>query len=322
MKFFSIAILTASILTTLEIAAQSEPPQTVVQGPTSFNGKRSYEYLRQLCDLGNRMSGSPGMQKQQELLAKHFEKLGGQVTWQRFSARHPITRQPVPMANLIVQWNPESKERILLCAHYDTRPLPSQDLDPRQRREGLFLGANDGASGTAVLMELAHHIKSLPDRYGLDFVLFDAEEMVYSDRTDPYFLGSEYFAREYRKNERDYSYVAGVLLDMVGDAKLSIYQERNSVAWDDTRPIVQGIWETAARLGVNEFIPQVRYEVRDDHLPLHNIGGIPVCDVIDFEYPDRRNSYWHTTADTPGRCSADSLGKVGLVMLEWLRSAN
>ena len=321
MKFFVTAVLLVSVFATFSQAVWAETPLPAVQGPSTFNGKRSYDYLRQICALGNRMSGSPGMVKQQELLAKHFEELGGQVSWQRFTAKHPITGKPVPLANLIVQWNPESKERILMCAHYDTRPLPSQDIDPRQRREGLFLGANDGGSGTAVLMELAHHVNSLPDIYGLDFVLFDAEELVYSDRTDRYFLGSEYFAREYVKNERDFEYVAGVLLDMVGDAKLSVYQERNSMSWDDTRPIVQGIWATAARLGVDEFIPTVRYEVRDDHIPLHHIGGIPICDVIDFEYPDRSNSYWHTTADTPGRCSADSLGKVGLVMLEWLRSA-
>ncbi|WP_148073506.1 M28 family peptidase [Bythopirellula goksoeyrii] len=321
MKLLVIALWSASIFGFFSGYALAEPSQPIAQVPTSFDGKRAYDYLRQLCALGNRMSGSPGMQKQQELLEKHFKELGGQVTWQRFQTKHPLTGKPVPLANLIVQWNPESTERILLCAHYDTRPLPSQDVDPRQRREGVFLGANDGASGTAVLMELANHVKSLPERYGLDFVLFDAEELVYSDRRDPYFLGSEYFAREYSKNNRDYEYVAGVLLDMVGDSKLSIYQEHNSVAWRDTRPIVQGIWDTAARLGVNEFIPRVGYEVRDDHIPLHKIGGIPVCDVIDFEYPDRSNRYWHTTADTPNRCSADSLGKVGLVMLEWLRSA-
>ncbi len=317
MKFLGIVLLLICVSwfdCELGRTDDSQPSQT-------FSGKRAYEYLRQICALGNRMSGSPAMKKQQEMLGQHFAELGGQVTWQRFTAKHPQTGQPVPLANLIVQWYPDSKERILLCAHYDTRPLPSQDVDPRQRREGVFLGANDGGSGTAVLMEMAHHVKSIPDRYGLDFVLFDAEELVYSDRTDPYFLGSEYFARQYRKQNRDYEYVAGVLLDMVGDARLSIYQEQNSVAWDDTRPIVQGIWETAARLGVHEFIPRVGYLVRDEHLPLHNIGGIPVCDVIDFEYPDRTNRYWHTTSDTHNRCSADSLGKVGKVILEWLRSA-
>lgn len=294
-------------------------PNCEVALAEQFDGKRAYDYLKQICELGNRRSGSPGMQRQQELLEKHFAALDVQVAYQRFQLpRHPITGQPVPMANLIVQWHPESTERILLCAHYDTRPLPDQEADPRRRRKGVFLGANDGASGTAVLMELGNHVQSLPKRYGLDFVFFDAEEFIFDENRDRYFLGSEFFALDYRDNPPAHRYAAGVLLDMVGDAKLSIYQERMSTVWPDTRPIVKEIWGTAKRLGVKEFIPRVGYKVLDDHVPLHQIGGIPVCDVIDFQYPDRHNRYWHTTADAPGRCSADSLGKVGLVIQEWL----
>ena len=85
------------------------------------------------------------------------------------------------------------------------------------------------------------------------------------------------------------------------------------------RPLVEQIWATASRLGVKEFIPQVKYEVRDDHLPLNQIAGIPTCDIIDFWYPDRTNRFWHTTQDAPGRCSASSLEKVGRVLLAWLR---
>lgn len=292
--------------------------------PSAFDGQQAYGYLREICSFGNRMSGSKGMQLQQEFLVKHFKELGYDVEFQRFEAKHPLTGQAVPMANIIVRLFPERKERILMCAHYDTRPLPEEETDPRRRQQGVFLGANDGASGVAVLMELANHVKDLPDRYGLDFVFFDAEELVYG-RRGTYFLGSEYFARDYAKGNRDYEYIAGVLLDMVGDAKLGIFQERHSVSWKETRPIVQGIWGTAARLGIHEFIPRVGYEVSDDHLPLYRIAGIPTIDVIDFHYPEPSEVpggiYWHTTNDSPGRCSADSLGKVGTVMLEWLRSA-
>jgi hypothetical protein len=100
---------------------------------------------------------------------------------------------------------------------------------------------------------------------------------------------------------------------MIGDADLQLYQERNSTWWRDTRPLVDEIWATARRLGVREFIPRRKHEVRDDHLPLHNIGKIPTCDIIDFDYPA-----WHTQADTPERCSALSLAKVGWVLREWL----
>ena len=92
--------------------------------------------------------------------------------------------------------------------------------------------------------------------------------------------------------------------------------------WKDTRPLVQQIWATAARLGVREFVPRPKYEVRDDHLPLRNVARIPTCDIIDFEFPTRpHNRFWHTEADLPNRCSGESLAKVGWVVLEWLKTA-
>ena len=298
------------------------PPKVLAQAvgvERRFDGRRAYGYLQQLCSFGSRMSGSLGMRKQQNLLEKHFTSLGAEVAFQRFSGKlHPFTGKKVSMANLLVHWKPESKERILLCAHYDTRPLPDEDPNPRLARQGEFLGANDGASGVAVLMELGHHMQGLTDRYGVDFVFFDAEEFIFDKRRDKFFLGSGWFALQYRDHPPEYKYVAGVLLDMVGDKKLTVYQERMSATWSDTRPIVKEIWGTAERLGIKEFIPRIQYEVNDDHVPLHQIGKIPICDVIDFHYPDRSNRYWHTTADAPGNCSAESLGKVGLVMQEWL----
>jgi len=275
-----------------------------------FNGERAYEYLKQVCAIGPRPSGSAGMAKQQKLLAEHFKKLGGQVEFQQFRGRHPLNGSWVPMANLIVRWHPQSKKRILLCAHYDTLPLPM--LDPVNPR-GTFVGANDGGSGVAVLMELAHEIPNLELNYGIDFVLFDAEEFIFHE-DHRYFLGSEFFARQYAGNRPPYRYRWGVLLDMIGDADLQIYQERNSLYWRDTRPLVKDIWATARRLGVREFIPRPRYAIRDDHLPLHNTGRIPCIDIIDFDYPP-----WHTQGDTVDKCSALSLAKVGWVVREWLK---
>jgi hypothetical protein len=105
------------------------------------------------------------------------------------------------------------------------------------------------------------------------------------------------------------------VLDMVADRDLEIWQEGHSVEWPDTRPVVDEIWAVAARLGVKQFVAAPRHTVEDDHVPLRMIGGIPTCDVIDFDYPA-----WHTTADTPANCSAESLEAVGRVVLEWLRS--
>ncbi len=253
------------------------------------------------------------MAAQQKLLADHFQKLGGEVQLQRFAIRDPTNGKPVSMANLLVRWHPKRQERILLCAHYDTRPYP--DRDPTDRR-GTFLGANDGASGTALLMEMAHGMGELPGKLGVDFALFDAEEYVFDEQRDPYFVGAEYFARQYAAGHEGYAYRWGVLLDMVADAELQIYPDRHSLAWPDTRPLVEQIWGTARRLGVREFMSGRAWNVNDDHIRLHDMGGIACCDIIDFDYPA-----WHTRADTAERCSALSLAKVGWVVSTWLEQA-
>ncbi len=277
-----------------------------------FNGQRAFEYLEQICEIGPRVSGSAGMRAQQKLLTDHFEKLGAKVERQEFRVRHPQTGEAVPMTNLIVRWHPERRERILLCAHYDTRPFP--DRDPKNPR-GTFIGASDGASGTALLMELAHRMSDLPGRLGVDFVLFDGEELVLKDG-DPYFLGSEYFATDYARGRRNFNYRYGVLVDMVGDADLQIFPDQPSMTWADTRPLVQQIWGVARRLGVREFAFGRVYNVTDDHVKLHDIAGITCCDIIDFDY-----RYWHTEGDVPANCSALSLAKVGWVVEQWLKQA-
>lgn len=277
-----------------------------------FDGADAYENLKRLCEIGPRPSGSPGMKAQQELLLRHFAELGAEVELQQFSGRDPRSGAAVPMANVIARFFPERGDRILLCAHYDTLPLPLRDpVNPR----GRFVGANDGASGTAILMTMARYSAEFPRRFGVDLVLFDGEEFLFEE-WQPYFQGSEHFAREYARSakERTWRYRAAVLLDMVGDADLQIYQERNSAWWRDTRWIVDDIWATAARLRIREFIPRKKYEIRDDHIPLHNIGGIPAIVLIDFDY-----LYWHTQQDVPEKCSALSLAKVGWVVLEWMR---
>jgi Zn-dependent M28 family amino/carboxypeptidase len=223
------------------------------------------------------------------------------------------------MTNLIVQWHPEKQARVLICAHYDTRPFP--DNDPIvANRKGLFVGANDGASGVAVLCGLAPHMGKLEGKVGVDFVLFDGEELVYDNDRDPFFLGSTHFAREYAALPPTYRYSAGILLDMVGDANLQIYQEINSRRF--APQLIQQFWATARRIGVKEFYAQTRHEVRDDHLPLNEIAKIPTIDIIDFDYPSSRHreTYWHTTEDTVDKCSAVSLAHVGCVTLAWLQS--
>ncbi|MFM7207940.1 MAG: M28 family peptidase [Planctomycetaceae bacterium] len=299
--------------TCLILAALSLAPPATAADP-AFSGDRAYAHLRAICDLGPRPSGSTGMARQRKLLVEHFRAAGAVVEGQAFEIRDRRTGEPVHLENLLVTWHPDRTERVLLAAHYDTRPHPDRDpTDP----QGVFLGANDGASGVAVLMELAAAIPALPGPVGVDFVLFDGEEYVVGPR-DPYFLGSTFFARQYAADRTAgtlaRSYRAGVLLDMVADRDLEIWQEQHSVDWADTRPIVDSIWDVARRLEVRQFVPRPKHAVQDDHLPLRMIAGIPTCDIIDFDYPA-----WHTTGDTPAACSAESLAAVGRVMLAWLR---
>ncbi|MCE5267628.1 MAG: M28 family peptidase [Planctomycetaceae bacterium] len=258
------------------------------------------------------------MKTQQRLLAEHFRRLGAEVEFQQFRARDPQDSSWVPMANLLVHWHPKSSERVLLCAHYDTLPYPLQDrINPR----GTFVGANDNASGVALLMELGRDMPRLPSKYGVDFVFLDGEEYIFQ-QSDPMYLGAEFFARQYAREQAGqrpaYRYRWGVLLDMIGATDMTLPIEGNSAWWRDTRPLINEIWTTATRLGVREFVPKKGEEIEDDHLTLHNLGRIPCIDIIQ---PLADYRPWHTQEDTPDKCSPLSLAKVGWVIQEWLKNA-
>ena len=294
------------------MAPQLPTAQVVsAENVATLDAKRAFEYLEKVCEIGPRWSGSPGMIKQQDYLAKFFEEHGAKVFLQPFDAPHPLSGEPVRMQNLIVQWHPEAKVRILLACHYDTRPFPDQEISPSARK-GTFIGANDGGSGVALFMEMAHHLPGLELDVGVDMVFFDGEELVF-DKVGKYFLGSEYFARQYRDEQRAYRYEYGILVDMIGDKQLTIYQEGNSLEYAPT--LVKSVWGIAQRLGVREFIPRVKHTIQDDHLPLNDLAKIPTIDLIDFDYP-----YWHKRKDIPANCSGESIAKVGRVLLEVLKA--
>lgn len=290
-------------------------PKKQAAMPSPLDADRTFKYLTQICDIGRRVSGTPGMEKQQKLITDHFAKFKCQVKLQPFDAPHPLNGEPVRMNNIIISWHPQSKERILLCAHYDTRPFPDREFSPAGRR-GVFIGANDGASGVALFMELAHHMEKLQPAYGVDFVLFDGEELVYAQQEQQtYFLGSKHFARHYRDEPPAYRYVSGVLVDMIAGKQLALFYEKNSMSY--APELAQGIWETARRLNIQEFDPRIRHEVQDDHLPLNEIARIPTVDLIDFDY-----KFWHLQKDIPANCSGESMAKVGHVLLEWMATSS
>src|SRR5262249_20075717 len=168
--------------------------------PVAIDTKRVMRYLERICEIGPRISGSEGMKKQQELVKKHFEDLGAKVRMQTFTARQRSQKDPVEMTNLIASWHPDRTRRVILCSHSDTRPIADQE-ENRRRWTEPFISANDGGSGVALLMEMAHHVKDLKTNVGIDFVLFDGEEYIFDPAPDHdrYFFGSEDFAESYRK---------------------------------------------------------------------------------------------------------------------------
>ena len=298
-----------------KVSPGSDSKQPVVKKTkTAFDSKAAFSFLEKVCAIGPRVSGSAGMLQQQSFLKEHFESVGGQVYFQSFFVRHPQDGRQIELKNQLVRFHPEREKRLLMCCHYDTRPYPDRDpINPR----GTFIGANDGGSGVALLCELGKHMQGLAGKFGVDFVFFDGEEFVFVNRRDQMFLGSTHFSNQYAGRRINANYVAGVLVDMVADKNLQIYYEVNSLR--KAPRVTRDLWAIAGKLGIKEFVARKRHTIRDDHLPLNQIARIPVCDIIDFDFPVQGNRYWHTEQDVVSNCSADSLGKVGTVVLEWLR---
>lgn len=275
---------------------------TATTTPPDFIGSRAFQLLQAQVDLGPRNPGSAGWEAFQILLGGYLDSLGVGYVRQPFEYYDYLTGDTLFLVNWIAQINPSADRRILVAAHYDCRPRADNAADTTRRDEPIA-GANDGASGVAVLMHLAELMATSPPSIGVDLIFFDGEDYGPSGRLDQYLLGSAYFAAH---NQQAYQF--GLLMDMIGDADLRIYRETFSNL--HAREVNDMIWDAAARLSVGVFIDSVKQEILDDHLPLI-AAGIPTVDIIDFEYP-----HWHTHQDTPDKCSAASLEAVGKVVLE------
>jgi hypothetical protein len=282
-----------------------------------FDSKRAMGYLEELCRIGPRISATDGMKKQQQLIQKHFEALGAKVELQRFTARQESQPQAVEMANLIVSWHPERVRRVILCSHYDTRPIADQEPD-KSKWHQPFVSANDGGSGVALLMELGNHMKAVKSDVGIDFVFFDGEEYIF-DSSDKYFFGSEHFGTEYRRSRGKNRCIAAVLLDMIAGKNARFPAEGTS--WTRAPALVQEIWGVARDLHSPVFVDRIGGAVSDDHVAL-NAAGIPAVDIIPeartdatfgFAYP-----HWHRLSDVPANCSGDSMAEVARVLVAWL----
>lgn len=266
----------------------------------AFDSTRAYRYLKEQCALGPRNPGSEGHRRAIVYFEKHFASLGFPPRLQRFVHRDLADGRAVDLTNIIVtvKGRDAKSPGIILCAHWDTRPRADMDASPILQDRPI-LGANDGASGVAILMELANAFKLKPPARTVTLVLFDGEDYGKSGSLDEYFLGARHYAEHLPSPRPAYA----VLLDMVGDKDLSLPMEKNSLA--NNPDLVKRIWDRARDLGLSAFKPQPGDVVYDDHMPLM-AKGLPAVDIIDFTYPS-----WHTQADTPDKCSAHSLGVVG-----------
>lgn len=296
------------IILFLAICMSTEPGNG--QNAPRLDKESAFNYLVKQCEFGPRNPGSAGHQACREYLISELSKTADTVTRQDFLFRIPRENTPQLCTNIIANYKPGEKTRILLCAHWDTRPWADLDPDAANHNKPIS-GANDAASGVAVLLEIANHLKKTPPPVGIDIVFFDAEDAGLYGNTELWAIGSKEFAR---KSAGNYQPVFGILLDMIGDKDLEIYIEKQSNKFAPN--IVKKVWDKAAELGISEFIPIEKFDIADDHVRLLNIG-IRCIDIIDFEYPP-----WHTMDDVPANCSAESLEKVGRVVMEIIYSGD
>jgi hypothetical protein len=267
-----------------------------------FSGQAAFQQLQKQCEFGSRDPGSSGYVACRDYLISTLRTLADEVEIQKFPISFGSPRKTVTASNIIAKFQPALRERLLLCAHWDTRPWADMDSKPANRRLPI-LGANDGASGVAILLEIARLLKEQKTTLGIDIVLFDGEDIGESHKPNSYARGSAAFAEMYGNKIRPRF---GILLDMVGDSDLQIYYE--SYSMQSAGAIVRQVWQYAQAMGISEFVMQEGYAVFDDHMPLLQ-KGIPCIDIIDFDYP-----YWHTLEDRPDKCSSASLEKVGRVV--------
>jgi hypothetical protein len=287
-------IPTATNTTTITV---SSPSETASPQATIFNGQRAYADVETQVAFGPRSPGTDGHAQIREWMRTELEATGWQVEVQESEALgHPVI-------NLIAKKSDEPPQ-IIVGAHYDSRMFADHDPELSNQTKP-DPAANDGASGVAVLLELA---RSLPDdTVPVWLVFFDAEDNGHIEGWD-WILGS----REFVKNNPAIQPQAVVIVDMIGDADLNIYKEGNS-----NPALTDEIWATAKSLGYeSKFIPEYKYSMLDDHTPFVE-AGIPAVDIIDFDYP-----YYHTLADTPDKVSAESLQAVGETVRTWIVQQN
>ena len=272
--------------------ANKTPRVRPAQAAVTFDGGRAYEHLRQMVSFGPRPAGSPAIERTRGYITDQLKALGITATPQPFDAQTPMGR--IHMVNLVATIPGARKERLVLAGHYDTKLF----------REFRFVGANDGGSSAALLLEMARVLKVRRNTLTVELLFLDGEEAALHDwgGTD-HTYGSQYYVDTAKKTGSLASLKALVLLDMVGDRDLRIMRETLSTRW-----LTDAIWVTAKRLGYGLTFVDESTRIEDDHVPFLE-AGVQAVDIIDLDYPA-----WHTASDTLDATSARSLEIVGKVV--------
>ncbi len=262
-----------------------------------------WNYLETLCAFGPRNPGSEGYRETLDLIRKVGEKYADQVVEQPFLVRTPEGTQA--MTNLEFRFHgTQGGAPILIGAHFDTRPFADEDPDPANRLKPI-LGANDGGSGTAILLGLAQYLSQHPVARPVHLVFFDGEDFG-AKGSGLNLLGSTYYAQQLAKQERVPYWV--LVIDMVGDKDLQIFKETHSLKGSSS--FLDKIYAVARDQGVKSLKEETKYTIFDDHYPFHQMG-IPSTVLIDFDYP-----HWHTLRDTLDKCSIESMISIFSVVVK------
>ena len=296
--------------------AESDKPLRVVNVPR-FSGDSAFYFVEQQVKLGPRIPNSAAHRKASDYFISQFRKYGATVNVQEFEAT-TFDNQRLKLRNIIAVFNPGKQKRILLAAHWDTRPFADKDST---QRDAPFDGANDGASGVGVLLEMARQLGKTPASAGVDIVLFDGEDWGEKDGMrkvppadgllDWWCLGSQYWA----KNKSNYTAYYGILLDMVGAKGSRFFREGTSLEY--APKIVDKVWNTAERLGFSSyFVKQNEGSITDDHLYINEIAKIPMIDIVHFQPGvGYFGDYHHSRKDNMNIISKETLGVVGDVLM-------
>lgn len=286
-----------------------------------FSADSAYQFVAGLCDFGPRVPGTDAQKACAKWLENELLRHGATVKLQE-GEMSAYNGSKLPVINIMGSFNPDAKMRVLLMSHWDSRPFADNDPDPSKRKQPV-MGANDGASGVGILLELARLCNEKLPQVGIDIFLTDAEDYGAPDDWSGshdekwWALGTQMWCKQAAKDGYRAQY--GILLDMVGSANATFYREYYSERYASS--FVNEIWQTAARLGYGDlFINQGGGGVTDDHVFVNRMLQIPCVDIIDTR-TDSEGSFcpeWHTTHDTMDNISRETLGKVGRVLVSLL----